>query len=103
MEGMRVNSVKETPEKELRDRSLQPGPLAHLHWSCPARRAFSELSPAGWPADMVAEEVGLGSGCPQTGFDFDISSIVGICLGNSGPGWKPFNCDVPWYLPGLRT
>lgn len=58
--GVRVNRlrVKEAPEKELRDRSLQPGPLAHLHLGCPARRAFSELS----PARMAGGHGGRGGG-----------------------------------------
>lgn len=87
----RVNrlKLKEAPEKELSDRSFQPGPLAPLHLGCPARRASSGLSP-GWMAgghgDMDSkaigpEEVGLESGCRQTGLDFAISSMVGICLG----------------------
>lgn len=64
-------------------------PPTHTHLGCPARRVSSELSPA-WMAgrhgDMdskaiSSEEVGLESGCRQTGLDFAISSMVGICLG----------------------
>lgn len=60
MDGVHVNRlrVKKAPEKEVRDRSLQPGPLAHLHLGCPARRAFSELSPA-W---MASGHGGRGGG-----------------------------------------
>lgn len=106
--------LKEAPEKELSDRSFQPGPLVpptHTHLGCPARRVSSELSPA-WMAgrhgDMdskaiSSEEVGLESGCRQTGLDFAISSRWASAWANSGPGWKLSNCDVPWCLPGLRT
>lgn len=70
--------VKEAPEKGLRDRSLQPGHLSIYTWAAQLEEPFLNCPQPGWPADMVAEEVGLGSGCLQTGLDFDISSAVGI-------------------------
>lgn len=72
-------------KKPLRRNSeTDPSSLGHLPtytWAAQLEEPFLNCPQPGWPADMVAEEVGLGSGCPQTGLDFDIISMVGICLG----------------------